>query len=66
MTRVPGSSQPGGAVGWNMPQAPKTASVSAPAIRPGTTARNGLGAPSSEPDGEGCRKAARVRLFANV
>lgn len=66
MTLVPGSAQPLGAVGLNMPQAPNPASTSAPTISPGRIARSGRGAPSSVPVADGWRNAATVRRFAKV
>ena len=66
ITLVNGLSQSLGAVGLNMPQAPKPARISAPATTLGSTARSGRGAPSSVPVGEGWRNAATVRLFAKV
>ncbi len=61
-----GVSQPLGAVGLNMPQAPKTAMMTTPMMRPGTTPRRGRGAPSSEPCGNDWTKAASKRRFAKV
>ncbi len=49
----PGWSQPCGAAGLNMPQAPNAASSTAVTIAPGTTARSGRGQPSSVPFGVG-------------
>lgn len=66
ITCPPASSQPFGAVGLNSPTAPNTASTTMPTTAPGTIARSGLGAPSSEPEGDGCRKDASVRRFAKV
>lgn len=66
ITLVPGAAQSLGALGLNMPKAPKPARISTPTIMPGTIARSGRGAPSSVPDGEGWRNAATVRFFAKV
>lgn len=66
MTCSSGASQPLGAVGLNRPIAPNTASTTTPTTTLGTTAPSGLGAPSSEPDGDGWRKDARRRRFAKV
>lgn len=66
MTCAPGSAQPLGAVGLNMPIPPNTARITTPTTTPGTSALSGLGAPSSEPAGEGWRKDASVRRFAKV
>ncbi len=61
-----GVSQPWGAVGLNMPHAPKTAMTTTPTMTPGTTPRSGRGAPSSEPSGDDCTKDASMRRFAKV
>lgn len=66
ITLALGSSQPLGAVGLNMPQAPNTAMTTTPTMAPGMTARSGRGAPSSEPSGDDWRKAASMRRFAKV
>src|SRR6478609_10106270 len=55
-----------GATGLHIPQAPNTARTTTPTIAPGTTARRGRGAPSSEPDGWGCRNCATNLRFAKV
>lgn len=66
ITLALGMSQPFGAVGLNMPHAPKTAMTSTPTTIPGRIERNGRGAPSSEPSGDDWRKAASMRRFAKV
>ena len=66
ITFSPGVSQPCGAVGRNIPQAPNTAMTTTPTMVPGRTARNGLGAASSEPSEEGWTNAASMRRFAKV
>ncbi len=66
ITFWPGSSQPCGAVGLNMPQAPKAARTTTPTIAPGRTARSGRGAPSSEASGDDCTNDASMRRFAKV
>jgi hypothetical protein len=66
ITFSPGLSQPCGAVGLNMPHAPKAAMTITPTTTPGTTARSGRGAPSSEPSGDDWTKDASMRRFAKV
>lgn len=66
ITLALGRSQPLGAVGLNMPHAPKTAMTITPTTMPGRIPRSGRGAPSSDPSGDGCRKAASIRRFAKV
>lgn len=66
MTCSLGASHFWGATGLNMPQAPKTARTTTAMMAPGSTARSGLGAPSSEPVGLGCRNCAINLRFAKV
>nr|BFD82337.1 hypothetical protein StreXyl84_17380 [Streptomyces sp. Xyl84] len=66
MTLALGVPQPCGAVGLNIPQAPKTAITTTPVITLGTTARSGFGAPSSEPPGADRTNEASMRRFAKV
>lgn len=61
-----GTSQPLGAAGLNMPQAPNTAMTTTPMRIPGTMPRSGRGAPSSDPRGVDWTKAASRRRFAKV
>ncbi len=66
MTFSFGVSQPSGAFGLNIPQAPNPARISAPTTNPGRIPRSGRGAPSSVPVGDGWRNAATNRFFAKV
>lgn len=66
ITFSPTVSQPCGAVGLNIPHAPNAARMTTPTMVPGSTARNGRGAPSSEPSGDDWTKDASMRRFAKV
>ncbi|GFH35388.1 hypothetical protein SCWH03_16040 [Streptomyces pacificus] len=66
MTFSLGVSQFRGATGLNMPHAPKTARITTATTAPGTTARRGRGAPSSDPVVFGCTNCATSLRFAKV
>lgn len=68
VTMIPASgvSQPFGATGLIMPQAPKPASTTTAMTMPGTACFSGRGALSTDPLGSGLRKAATVRLRAKL